>query len=116
MARFCFSPVVAYDSATAAPINGLYGFYPNATLAQGPLNTVAFVYANQDGSCPLIGARQSYLFCTAGSTEQGCNGPGTAFDKTYALQCFTFFFTAIIVMWSVAKGCGIVLSMIRGRH
>ena len=44
------------------------------------------------------------------------NAQAEEFDVTTALAAFSFFFGSIVLLWSVAKGGGAVLSAIRGRH
>ena len=44
------------------------------------------------------------------------NAQAEVFDVNTALAAFSFFFGSIVLLWSVAKGGGAVLSAIRGRR
>lgn len=58
---------------------------------------------------------QSALADTQSGVQKVLSAQEEPFDPALGLGVFSFFFSGVVLLWSVAKGGGAVLSVIRGR-
>lgn len=100
--------------------NAQYGTVPAfVTGASDPVLTSESL-SGGSGSTPDLTALQSTVtgLQTTIATQQSTlttltNAQAEEFDLTKALAAFSFFFGSIVLLWSVAKGGGMVLAAIR---
>ena len=101
------------------------GFGPLPDMATGVTDpvTTSPIFSGVAGDSSTVEALQSTVtdLQSTIATQQSTlstltNAQAEDFDLTTALSAFSFFFGSIVLLWSVAKGGGMVLASIRQGH